>query len=294
MKKDQLKPWIYKIEGAANFALYDMLDGQLYRFPNQGPVKELRQILLDEGLIIETEGVTPHKIARVNLGDIQNKIMLRVLQVRLNGSSEDYCWSREKNGSASKKISMENLEQLKEQTALIPIETIRIEAEEADIDQIRFFLNHLKCDNVDIYLGSRPDSRLQDACKKAGNGKQVAFYQQEKWDIQQLEARVFHFFYGKRFNDCLGHQIAIDTGGEIKICLWSSEVLGQIGSGNLKNMILKGDFDSYWEMNKNRVKICKDCEVRLACRDCRISAFNENNDIDAKPHFCQYDPYEEL
>lgn len=32
MKKNRLKPYVYKVEGAVNFAFYDILHGQFYQF----------------------------------------------------------------------------------------------------------------------------------------------------------------------------------------------------------------------------------------------------------------------
>jgi len=42
--------------------------------------------------------------------------------------------------------------------------------------------------------------------------------------------------------------------------------------------------------NKDKIDVCKDCEYRYACLDCRC--FRMNEDIYSKPKKCKYNPYE--
>lgn len=65
--------------------------------------------------------------------------------------------------------------------------------------------------------------------------------------------------------------------------------------GNIKNITFQGalkakDFKKYWNINKDKISVCKDCEFRHICTDCR--AYIENpEDIYSKPLKCGYDPY---
>ena len=88
MKKDRLKPHVFKVEGPVNFALYNMLTGAFYHFSTEGSVEELRKTLFEEGLIFETEGVVPSKIMKPDMAKLKNTIFLRELQIRLNGKGE--------------------------------------------------------------------------------------------------------------------------------------------------------------------------------------------------------------
>jgi len=102
---------------------------------------------------------------------------------------------------------------------------------------------------------------------------------------------INNFFYTFNFNPCLGHQIAIDTEGEIKPCLWSETVIGNIKECNLKDLITSGKFDKFWNLKKDKINSCKDCEYRYVCNDCRVSALKDKNDLKAKPSFCKYNPF---
>jgi len=62
----------------------------------------------------------------------------------------------------------------------------------------------------------------------------------------------------------------------------------------LNKAINKRGFKKYWKVTKDIIEVCKDCEFRHVCTDCR--AYTErtkfNNGIDlSKPLKCGYNPY---
>ncbi len=290
-KKDYLKPYVYKVEGAVNFALYDMLNGKFFQISPDGSVEELRETLLKEGLIFETSGIVPNKIMRSDMWDIQNNLHIRVLQIRLNGRREDYCWSRQKKNGDRIFISDRCLDQLIEKCRYIPVNIIRIEAEQEDAYKIEKILREFNCKKVEIYIETclKPD-RLE-YFKRLSDGKEIVNLEDARKKMKELKVEIFNFFYSKFFNPCLGHQVAVDTNGEIKCCLWSEEILGNIETDDLKDLIIRGVFDKYWELSKTRIEGCKDCELRVACDDCRVFAMKSSGKTDIKPPYCEYDPY---
>ena len=42
-------------------------------------------------------------------------------------------------------------------------------------------------------------------------------------------------------------------------------------------------------MTKDHINVCKDCEFRYCCHDCRPDSLS--NDVYAKPWYCTYNPY---
>jgi radical SAM protein with 4Fe4S-binding SPASM domain len=85
--------------------------------------------------------------------------------------------------------------------------------------------------------------------------------------------------------------VAVDANGDIKACLWFDRVLGNVENDDIKKMIIRGDFDIYWDAHKMKIDSCKDCELRRVCDDCRAEVENTGKDFYAKPSFCDYDPY---
>lgn len=295
MKIERLKPYVFKVEGPVNFAFYDMLNGKFYHFSPEGSLEEVKKYLLQEGLIFATEGVVPSQVIKPNLWDVQNNLMVRQLQIRLNGSGEDNCWNRGKKSDQPRWMTIETLERLFGQCRYIPIQKIKIETETFDQEKIEKILENIHFKELELNIEEKfiPEQwdTFQNIVKNRGLSTQVNIADNRKRNPHQLEVEIFNFFYSRYYNPCLGHQVAIDTGGEIKYCLWSDDILGDIRNKDLKDMIIKGCFDSFWEMNKGKIEVCRDCELKAACSDCRVMVLKNNAPMNSKPLNCRYDPY---
>ena len=91
-------------------------------------------------------------------------------------------------------------------------------------------------------------------------------------------------------NSCLNRKISIDVEGNIKNCPSLPESYGNISNTTLKEALEMPGFKKYWSITKDQVDICKDCEFRYICTDCR--AYVEHpEDILSKPLKCGYNPY---
>lgn len=290
MKRDRLKPHVYKVEGAVNFAFYDMLKGTFYQFTPEGSVQELRQYLLDEGLIFETEGIVPNTIIADGLRERQKNINLRVLQIRLNGRDEDSCLNRAKTTNIKRMMQSEVLDEILDQCRYTPIETVRVEAEDTDRKLVKKILKDFNCSALELNIDNSPDNKDLAEYGAMCDSRNIKFSTNVRKNPKDLKVTIFNFFYNRNYNPCLGHQVAVDTGGEIKSCLWSDQVLGNIFEHSLKDMIISGAIDKYWELAKSKIDSCKGCELRFACGDCRVSALNHNRSLEAKPPYCNYNP----
>lgn len=98
------------------------------------------------------------------------------------------------------------------------------------------------------------------------------------------------FTEGLRYNSCLNRKISIDVKGFIKNCPSMITDYGNINEKTLTEALNHPDFKKLWSITKDQVKICRDCEFRYVCTDCR--AYLENpEDQYSKPLKCGYDPY---
>jgi SPASM domain peptide maturase of grasp-with-spasm system len=94
------------------------------------------------------------------------------------------------------------------------------------------------------------------------------------------------------FNSCLNKKISIDVDGEIKNCPSFKTGFGKFNVGTSFDTIIKLDsFNSFWKINKDKVEICKDCEYRYICTDCRALLKDPKNQL-SKPLKCNYNPYQ--
>jgi SPASM domain peptide maturase of grasp-with-spasm system len=91
-------------------------------------------------------------------------------------------------------------------------------------------------------------------------------------------------------NSCLNRKISIDTKGNIKNCPSMPQSFGNIKETTLEEALNHKDFKKFWNITKDQIAVCKDCEFRYICTDCR--AFLEKaEDIYSKPLKCGYNPY---
>jgi SPASM domain peptide maturase of grasp-with-spasm system len=65
---------------------------------------------------------------------------------------------------------------------------------------------------------------------------------------------------------------------------------GNVKDTKLEDAILKKNFKELWNITKNDIKVCKDCEFRHMCTDCR-AYIEDPKDRHSKPLKCGYDPY---
>ncbi len=69
-----------------------------------------------------------------------------------------------------------------------------------------------------------------------------------------------------------------------------AQSFGNIRDTTLEKALNHKDFKNYWNITKDQIDTCKDCEFRYVCTDCR--AFIENpDDKFSKPLKCGYSPY---
>lgn len=96
-------------------------------------------------------------------------------------------------------------------------------------------------------------------------------------------------------NSCLHKKIAIDIQGNIKNCPAMSHSYGNIKEVSLGEALNHPSFKQYWNLTKDHTEVCKDCEFRIICTDCRAytqgTHTNENGLDSSKPLKCGYDPY---
>jgi SPASM domain peptide maturase of grasp-with-spasm system len=98
------------------------------------------------------------------------------------------------------------------------------------------------------------------------------------------------FTEAQKHNTCLNRKISIDTEGYIRNCPSMKEHYGNIKDTTLQEALQHPDFKKYWFINKDQIAVCKDCEFRYICTDCR--AYIENpEDMYSKPLKCGYNPY---
>ena len=99
-----------------------------------------------------------------------------------------------------------------------------------------------------------------------------------------------HFAEAQQFNTCLNRKISVDARGRIRNCPALPAAFGHVSDTPLADALDRPGFTEYWDVSKDDVDVCRDCEFRYVCTDCR--AFTADpDDPYSKPVGCSYDPY---
>lgn len=111
----------------------------------------------------------------------------------------------------------------------------------------------------------------------------------------KIESKYFNINKNKvleslNHNTCLNRKISIDKDGNIKNCPSMAESFGNIKDTTLEEALNKPGFKKYWNINKDQIEVCKDCEFRHICTDCRAYIEDPENQY-SKPLKCGYNPY---
>lgn len=101
---------------------------------------------------------------------------------------------------------------------------------------------------------------------------------------------IEHYTESINHNSCLNRKISIDTNGNIKNCPSMPQSFGNIKDTTLEEALNHKDFKKYWNITKDQIDVCKDCEFRYICTDCRAYVENPEDDY-SKPLKCGYSPY---
>jgi radical SAM protein with 4Fe4S-binding SPASM domain len=135
--------------------------------------------------------------------------------------------------------------------------------------------------------------RRPDPVRPGGRGKNI-----ENWP-QGLMARTAPSFKIEKAdfnrnvsgNSCWSGEAAVAANGDVLPCVFARNLI----AGNVKEQpladIISGTMQMYWGLNMDRVEVCKDCEYRYVCFDCRPYSLGLTDNLYAKSPRCTYDPY---
>lgn len=147
-----------------------------------------------------------------------------------------------------------------------------------------------------IILYSAPENKILDLHKsKMGNLILVKQILNDSSHCGAISEHTFSnnlktFSESQTKNTCLNKKVGIDINGEIKNCPSMTKSYGNINNISVKEAIEKNGFKDVWNIHKDQIEVCKDCEFRHICTDCRVYIQDLNN-IYSKPAKCSYNPY---
>ncbi|MEA2464534.1 MAG: hypothetical protein QOJ98_2281 [Acidobacteriota bacterium] len=98
------------------------------------------------------------------------------------------------------------------------------------------------------------------------------------------------FTEAQAHNTCLNRKLSVDERGEIRNCPALPRSFGNARDTSLHAALLQDGFRELWNVCKDQVETCRDCEFRYLCTDCRAFVRAPGDPL-SKPAKCSYDPY---
>ncbi|HEY3567417.1 MAG TPA: grasp-with-spasm system SPASM domain peptide maturase [Thermoanaerobaculia bacterium] len=98
------------------------------------------------------------------------------------------------------------------------------------------------------------------------------------------------FVEAHHHNSCLNRKVSVDAAGNIRNCPAMARSYGHASEVPLADALARPEFREAWDVTKDQVEICQECEFRYICTDCRALISDSANPL-SKPLRCGYDPF---
>ncbi|WP_157447964.1 grasp-with-spasm system SPASM domain peptide maturase, partial [Chryseobacterium sp. MOF25P] len=162
-----------------------------------------------------------------------------------------------------------------------------IKNEELHSEKYLQFIMHTADENIKINYGSIEIVKIKDELKIPVSCGTVK--------LENMNSSRAFYNESTHCNSCLHKKISIDAEGNIRNCPSMPQSFGNIKDTTLEKALNHKDFKKYWNLTKDKIEVCKDCEFRYICTDCRAytekTHENEFGLDTSKPLKCGYSPY---
>ena len=162
---------------------------------------------------------------------------------------------------------------------------IGMKQNEADLEATEYFLGSLGV----------PVSPA-DPVRPCGRGRQRDFWPEQYGQCMVRSKPQFmperaQYCSNRHWNSCWFGKAAISPEGDVLPCVFArDQVAGSLSKHSLE-WIFQNGLLPYWQLTRDRIFVCRDCEYRYICRDCRPWAYGYTGDLYAKSPTCTYTPY---
>lgn len=137
-----------------------------------------------------------------------------------------------------------------------------------------------------------------DIIREVYNGKQKEHIPDNISILQNVYTTQPNFYITKEIfdnacvrNSCWYGKFSIMENGDVIPCEFERNIkYGNVTKTSIRDIIRGEIAKKCWSITNNEIKICRDCEFRYACKDCRALALAKEHNLFAKKSRCTYDP----
>jgi radical SAM protein with 4Fe4S-binding SPASM domain len=161
---------------------------------------------------------------------------------------------------------------------------VAMKQNEEDLQETSYFLSKLGVFN-----------RPPDVIRPVGRGINPEYFP-EKYGLLSIRQEPMFPVNQENFrkymgwNGCWAGKAAITSKGDVLPCVFArDQKAGNVNENSLTEIIEEG-LMGYWQMTRDEVDVCRDCEYRYLCQDCRPWAYGFTGSLKAKSPRCLYNP----
>lgn len=182
----------------------------------------------------------------------------------------------------------DNLLMLRRHYVPIRLAAVMMEQNQDELEQIAALAQRLGVEQFNYDL-IRPVGRGQRAESKPTKEELL----RPKWLLSpNFFTSQESYLRNRWWHPCWAAELAVTHNGNILPCIFSRDhVIGNLLDNQLSDVLASDRLRDLWGLTKDKVAVCRDCEYRYACDDCRPLAEGESGDLYAKYPHCTYDPY---
>lgn len=189
--------------------------------------------------------------------------------------------------------TMQALNWLKEAGVPTRVETVLMRPNQHTVESTNLFIQQMGFNH-----------RSPDVLRPKGRGDNLELIPDPESQVRYGLMLVPNFHAGKDFfwrsvngHNCLAGKITITDKGDILPCIFSrNQVVGNVGKESLSTALESG-VRNIWQLTKDDVLVCQDCQYRYVCFDCRPlseGAASGNGKYASAPYpRCTHNPYED-
>jgi len=143
-------------------------------------------------------------------------------------------------------------------------------------------------------LGIRKSQIKIDTVRPSGRGLNRNLYASTDTHNHKFPLCKYPVFQKRHyFHNCFGDKLCITVSANVIPCIMARNIiLGNLLEQSLNDIFYSPKAKEIRYLTKDKIEICKDCEYRYACFDCRIKTKSPLtwNSLYEKP-VCSYNPY---
>lgn len=286
--------WLHIMKQAYDLGCREgqLIGGEPFLYKGEGgeTVLDLAEYLVELGFTrveIYTNAtlLTPEKVARIKELGLNVAVSLY--------SSDPLVHDRVTRTPGSHNKTLRGIQWLKGAGVPLRVETVLMKINQGTIAQTIKFKESLQVQGR-IPDPLRPKGRGDNPLLQPDFEQLVHYGLMLKPNFSAKAQMVSHYSSG---NSCLLGKIAITEFGDVLPCIFSRDnIVGNILVGESLANVLRGSLlMRIWKTTKDSVLVCRDCEYRYICFDCRplsegASAGNAGY-LEAPYPRCTYNPY---